>query len=168
LRGTTIRRLTGRDSALREILHVLAIWIKGRIAIWLSVTGLYLVGFAIARTPLWPLLAVLCGFVEAIPHFGAIAGLLLVLVFSVIGGNGETPVVLAALAVWVLVQIVEGFVIAPRVLGRKLGLSPWLVLLGGIAGALIAGPIGILVATPVMAAAAVIWRRIRRKDATKH
>ena len=163
----TIHRLAGRDSALREVLHVLAIWIKGRIVIWLSVTGLYLVGFAVARSPLWPLLAVLCGFVEALPHFGAILGLLLVLAFSVIGGNGETWVVLAALAVWVLVQALEIFVIGPRVLGRKLGLSPWLVLLGGIAGGLIAGPIGILVATPIMAAGAVIWRRTSRRPLAK-
>jgi predicted PurR-regulated permease PerM len=147
---------------LREILTVLGIWIKGRIVIWLSVTALYLAGFAIAGTPLWPVLAVLCGFVEAIPHFGMIFGLLLVLLFSVLGGNGEMPVVLAALAVWLFVQVLEIFVIGPRVLGRKLGLNSWLVLLGGIAAALIAGPIGILVATPLMAAGAVIWRRIRR------
>jgi predicted PurR-regulated permease PerM len=153
---------------LREILTVLAIWIKGRIVIWLSATGLYLVGFAIARTPLWPVLAVLCGIVEAIPQFGMIFGLVLVVLFSVIGGGGETPVVFASLVVWVLVQIAEIFVIAPRVLGRKLGLSPWLVLLGGIVGALIAGPIGILVATPAMAVGVVIWRRVRRKHPTKY
>jgi predicted PurR-regulated permease PerM len=153
---------------LREILTVLAIWVKGRILIWLSVTGLYLLGFAIARTPLWPLLAVLCGLVEAVPHFGMMVGLVLVLAFSVIGSGGNTSVILAALAVWVLVQVAEIFVIAPRVLGRKLGLSPWLVLLGGITGAFIAGPIGILVATPVMAAAAVIWHRARRSRAVKH
>ncbi len=147
---------------MREILHVLAIWIKGRFVIWLSVTGLYLAGFAAARTPLWPLLALLCGLVEAFPHLGMIFSLALVLAFSVIGSGGETPVILAALAVWLLVQVAEIFLIAPRVLGRKLGLSPWLVLLGGILGALIAGPIGVLVATPVMAAGTVIWRRIRR------
>lgn len=150
---------------MREIVTVLAIWIKGRVLIWLSVTVLYLAGFAIAGTPLWLLLAILCGLVEAIPHFGMIVGLALVLAFSVIGGGGETPVVLSALAVWLLVQIAEIFVIAPRVLGRKLGLSPWLVLLGGIVGALVAGPIGVLVATPVMAVGVVIWRRFRRRRA---
>ncbi len=164
----TLRKLTGRDSALREILKVLGIWLKGRILIWLSVTGLYLFGFAVARAPLWILLALLCGFVDAIPHFGMIFSLILTLAFSIIGSAGETPVILAALAVWLLVQVTEIFVIAPRVLGRKLGLSPWLVLLGGIAGGLIGGPIGVLAATPVMAAVAVIWRRTRRKDAAKY
>ena len=153
---------------MREIFGVLAIWIKGRIVIWLSTTSLYLVGFGIVRTPLWPVLAILCGLVEAIPHFGMIVGLTLVLAFSVIGGNAETQVVIAALAVWVLVQVMEIFVIAPRVLGRKLGLSPWLVLLGGILGALIAGPIGILVATPVMAVGVAIWRRVRRRRTIKY
>ena len=78
----------------------------------------------------------------------------------------------AALAVWAIVNVVEGFIISPRVLGRKLGLNPWIVFLGGIAGALLAGPIGILVATPLLAIAAVVWRRTRRvkviPDAVKY
>ena len=152
--------MTGRGSTFREILQVLWIWIKGRTIIWLSVTGLYLFGFGVAHAPLWALLAVLCGLLEAIPHFGAIFSLFLVLAFTAIG-SVDNATVLAGLAVWVIVQALENFVISPRVLGRKLGLSPLLVLLGGIAGAFIAGPIGILVATPAMAVLAVLWRRFR-------
>lgn len=157
--------MTSRDAKdlVRDVLSVLRLWVKGQLIIWITATGLYLAGFAIARTPLWPVLAILCGLASMIPHLGAIIGLLLVLAFSLFL-SGETSVILAALGVWVLVQIVEGFVIGPRVLGRKLGLSPWLVLLGGIAGALIAGPIGFLVATPLLAIVAVIWRHTRRKD----
>jgi predicted PurR-regulated permease PerM len=155
------------DSTLREILRVLALWIKGQFLIWLSVTGMYLAGFAIARTPLWALLAILCGLVNVIPHFGALLSLLLVLLFSFIGSDGETWVIAAALAVWLVVQLIEGFILGPRLLGRTLGLSPWLVLLGGIAGAIIAGPIGILIATPLLAVAGVIWRRTHRAKPIK-
>jgi predicted PurR-regulated permease PerM len=165
-----------RDSTLREILRVLALWIKGQFLIWLSVTGMYLAGFAIARTPLWALLAVLCGIVNVIPHFGALLSLLLVLFFSFLGslieGNagsdGETWVIAAALGVWLVVQLIEGFILGPRLLGRTLGLNPWLVLLGGIAGAIVAGPIGILIATPLLAVAGVIWRRTRRPKPVKY
>lgn len=145
-------------STLREILVVLLTWIKGQFLIWLSITVLYFVGFAIARTPLWPVLAILCGVLTVIPHLGTLLGLLLVLAVSYIGSGGNTSVTLSALGVWLIVQLIEGLVIAPRVLGRKLGLSYWIVLLGGIAGAIIAGPIGILIATPVLAVAAVLWR----------
>jgi predicted PurR-regulated permease PerM len=156
------------DSVIREILTVVWVWIKGQFILWLSVTGLYLAGFGIARTPLWLLLAILCGFCNVIPHLGALVGLLLVALFSFLGSGGESSVVAAALGVWVLVQIIEAFVIGPRVLGRKLGLNPWFVLLAGLAGAIIAGPIGIVVATPLLAIAAVIWRRMRRKEAVKY
>jgi len=150
-----------RDSAFREILSVVAIWIKGQLLIWLCVTALYLAGFAVVHAPLWPLLAVLCGLANALPHFGGILGFLLVLLFAFLGSGGDTTVLLEALAVWLVVQIVDGFVLGPRIMGRKLGLSAWLVFAGGIAGALIAGPIGMLVATLVLAIAAVIWRRTR-------
>ena len=156
------------SSAIREILSVLAVWIKGQFVIWLSVTALYLAGFAVARTPLWPVLAILCGLASVIPHLGGLLSLLLVLIFSLIGSNGETWVMVAALGVWTVVQLAEIFVIGPRLLGRKLGLNPWIVFLGGIAGALLGGPVGIIFATPILAVAAVIWRRTRRKEAFKH
>jgi predicted PurR-regulated permease PerM len=148
-------------SALREIAGVVWTWIKGQILIWLSTTALYLVGFAIARTPLWFLLAILCGLANAIPHFGAVFGLLFVLLFSFFGSNVDTWTMAAALAVWTVVQLAEGFYIGPKLLGRKLGLNPWLVILGSIAGGLVAGPIGMLIATPVLAVITVIWRRVR-------
>ena len=161
-----LRRFTDGDSAIREIGTVLAVWIKGRFVIWLSVTALYLVGFSMVQAPLWPLLAILCGLADAIPHVGSLLALLLVLIFTLPAFGTWT--VGAALCVWVLVQIVESFVIGPRVLGRKLGLNPWLVLLGGIAGGLVAGPIGILIATPLLAVGATLWRRRRRKTAIKY
>ncbi len=157
-----------RQSAIREILTVLATWVKGQLLLCLIVTGLYLLGFAIARTPLWPVLALLCGFVSVIPHLGAILGLLLVLGFSFLGSGGDTLVMAEALAVWVAVQLAEGFYIGPRLLGRKLGLNPWFVILGGIAGGLLGGPIGILVATPVMAVGGVLMRRYRNRNRIKY
>ena len=153
---------------IREILVVLARWIKGQFVLWLSVTGLYLAGFAIARTPLWPLLAILCGFASVVPAVGALFALLLVLLFSYIGSGGETLVLVEALGVWAVVHLAEMFVLGPRLLGRRIGLNPWLLFLGGIAGAFIGGPVGILVATPILAIAAVIWRRTRRKEAVKY
>jgi predicted PurR-regulated permease PerM len=152
-----------RPSAVREILHVLWVWIKGQILLWLTATVLYVIGFAIAQTPLWAALAVLCGIASAVPHFGGIIGLVLVLVFGFVGSSGDAMVLTKALAVWVLVQAIQGFVIEPRLLGRKLGLSSWIVLLGGIVGGFVAGPIGMLVATPVIAVAVVIWRRLRER-----
>src|SRR5436305_825114 len=103
-----------RPSAVREILHVLWVWIKGQIVLWLVATLFYLVGFAVFQIPLWALLAVLCGVASAIPHFGALIGLLLVLTFGYIFSGGDALVLTKALAVWVLVQAIQSFVIEPR------------------------------------------------------
>lgn len=153
--------MTPARSTIREILRVLALWIKGQMVIWISATVLYLVGFAIARAPLWPLLAILCGMADPIPHFGALIGLLCVFAFSFLGSGGNLWVMSASLAVWVIVQVIIGYGIGPHVLGRKLGLSPWIVIFGSIFGGLIAGPLGMLIAIPAMAVIAVIVRRWR-------
>jgi len=85
-----------RESATREIFSVLGLWIKGQFVIWLCVTGLYLVGFAIIQAPLWPVLAILCGLASAIPHIGGLLGLLLVLLFSFLGSGADLAAMGAA------------------------------------------------------------------------
>src|SRR4051812_47583330 len=104
----------GVKDTTREIVMVLGAWIKGQFLISLWVTGLYLAGFAIARTPLWPVLAILCGLASVIPHVGGLLALGLVLLFSFAGSGGETWVMVAALAVWVLVSLIEAFILGPR------------------------------------------------------
>ena len=157
-----------RRSAVHDIGHVLWVWTKGQFLIWICVTILYLAGFAIVGTPVWALLAILCGLVSVIPHLGSLLGLFLVVLFSFIGSQGSGTAVAEALAVWVVVQAVEVFVIGPRLLGRKLGLNPWVVMLGGIAGAILGGPIGMIIATPILAVGAVLWRRRHRVDPVRY
>jgi hypothetical protein len=57
------------------------------ICLW--VTALYLAGFAIARAPLWPILAILCGVASVIPHLGALFSLIFVLLFSFVGSGAQ-------------------------------------------------------------------------------
>ena len=63
--------------------------------------------------------------------------------------------------VWLVVQIVEGFVLSPRAAGRS-GVHPvasiFLVLIAGIA----LGPVGAILAVPVVAVLLIIYRSWRR------
>jgi predicted PurR-regulated permease PerM len=69
--------------------------------------------------------------------------------------------VLGALVTYVVAQGLEGFVLTPRIMGRRLGLSPWTVFLVILAGGFFFGPPGVLLAAPVAAVLAVLWRRYR-------
>lgn len=152
----------GRNAGdlFREIFRVLVIYVRGQFLIAAIVTALYLIGFAIAGVPWWFLMALVCGALNVIPRIGSIIALALVLLVALIGGADMLHLT-EVLAVWVLVQGLEGFVISPRLLGRPLGLGPFTAFLAVLMGSLLFGPIGFFLAVPVLAVAGVIWRFMR-------
>jgi len=91
-----------------------------------------------------------------VPIVGALlTGLAAVLVALVANGLPAALVVAAAVLV---VQQVESNVFQPVVIGRSVKLHPIVILLAVTAGAVLAGIIGAVVATPVVAVAAAALR----------
>jgi len=106
-------------------------------------------------------LGLLSGVLEFVPMFGPlIAGALGVLVALLQGGNwwGLTPLAfggIVALA-FVLIQQIENNVLVPRIIGLSLNLNPLVVLMAALAGASLAGVLGVLLAAPT-AASLRLW-----------
>ena len=69
-----------------------------------------------------------------------------------------------AFGVWLAVQIVEGFFLQPVLLGRPLGLRAVPVFLALLAGSFFFGPVGFVLAVPVLAVANVFWRYFRGRN----
>lgn len=144
----------------REIFDVFTGYIRGQIVVWLITTALYLVGFAIIRAPLWYVLGILLPLADWVPHLGPVIGLALAAGITWLGGGGLDRVLMAG-AVWLVVETISSYVLQPRIIGRRLGLSPLTVFAVSVAGGLLFGPIGFLLAAPVAGVIAVIWRRVR-------
>lgn len=101
-------------------------------------------------------LGLIAGALEFVPIFGPlIAGLVAVLVALFQGANwwGLSPLWfgLVVLAAFVLIQQVENNVLVPRIIGSSLNMNPLFVLLGVLAGGILAGALGLLLAAPVLA-----------------
>jgi predicted PurR-regulated permease PerM len=69
-----------------------------------------------------------------------------------------------AFGAWLVVQALEGFVLQPVLLSRPLGLRALPVFLALLAGSFFFGPVGFLLAVPVLAVANVFWRHFRDRD----
>ncbi len=146
-----------RDSAL-----VLGRYVKAQILIALILTVLYAIGFAIARVPLWPIIAVLGGLAFFIPRVGSLIPL--ALAAATIGWvDWNLEHFLIAFAAWILIQALEGFFITPKLLSKPLGLRPLPVFLALLAGSFLFGPLGLFLAVPVLAVAAVFYRYFRHR-----
>lgn len=149
------------DNPVRESFHVLGLYVRAQLLIALILTVLYAIGFAIARVPFWPLIAVVGGIATLIPRIGSLIPLALAAVANLIGDRNLEHLAIA-FAAWVIIQGLEGFFITPRLLSKPLGLRPLPVFLALLAGSIFFGPIGLLVAVPILAVAGVFWRYMRR------
>ncbi|MCB9919617.1 MAG: AI-2E family transporter [Planctomycetes bacterium] len=114
------------------------------VALGVCVAGIC-AAFGLPNPALWGVVATLANFV---PYVGALAGVAVVAVLGITELDSLTFGILPAVC-YGLLNLLEGMVVTPIVLGRSLTISPivlfsWLLLLGwlwGIPGALIAVPL---------------------------
>lgn len=154
--------MSRQNSLPGEIGRTLAGWFAAQVKIVLILTGIYAIGFAISEVPWWFAVAVICGLLNFIPVVGAVIALLIVLPVTWLVRQDMMPV-LGALATYVVAQGLEGFYLTPKIMGTRLGLSAWVVLLAILVGGFMFGPLGVLFAAPVVAVLAILWRRGRMR-----
>lgn len=119
------------------------------------------IGLWILGVPLVIPLAVLTFVSAFVPIIGALfAGFVAVLIALV--SNGWTDA-LIVLAIIIVVQQLEGNVFQPMLQSRGLGLHAAVVLLAVTLGGSLAGIVGSLLAVPVAAIIAVVWRYVREQ-----
>ncbi len=152
------------DRPFRESVRVLGIYVRAQLAIAAVMTILYAIGFGIAHAPLWLLIAIIGGLSSLIPRFGSLVPLVLLAVAMLLAKQDLTHN-LIAFGTWVVVQGIEGFVLQPILLSKPLGLKALPVFLALLAGSMLFGPIGLLLAVPVLAVANVFWRYFRDRSA---
>jgi predicted PurR-regulated permease PerM len=141
---------------LLEILLVTASWVnflknylKGQLLLSCILALLYGAAFYYAQLPWGFSLGLLTGFFSWVPFFGSLVGFFVALV--VISFHFTWPLLIKVLAFYFLIQLLEAFFLAPKILGKTMGLSFWASLGAVLIGAVVAGPIGAMVAIPVAA-----------------
>ena len=149
-------RTTGRG-LLNQINYVLSAYVRNQVVIAFVMGLLYSVGFATLRVPLALTIGMISGFLNFVPYLGTLTGLVLAVSFTALDGAGPARLI-GVLAVFVIVQSVEGYYLTPKLLGESLNLHPLVVLLGLVIGGNLFGLLGIILAVPVIAAATVILR----------
>ena len=151
------------NNPFRQSVRVLGLYIRSQFIIAACETVLYAVGFAIGQVPAWPLFALVGGICSFIPGIGSLISLTLVGVTMLLAERGWTNLAIA-FGTWLLVQVLEGFVLQPLLLSKPLGLRALPVFLALLAGSLLFGPVGFVLAVPVLAVANVFWRYFRDRD----
>jgi predicted PurR-regulated permease PerM len=131
----------------------LGAFVRGQFLLVVIVATLLSFAFWLAGEPYWLLIGAFAGIVELVPIVGPLtAGAV------AIGAGltvGWTVALGAGIAVLVLRQL-EDYVIAPRVMGHAVGLSPLVVLVSVIGISYLLGPVYVLIAIPIASIAATL------------
>lgn len=148
------------DRIVPRIQDILRLYVSSRlqVAFWKGMLGflaLLLLGFPGSFA-----LGVFIGVFSLIPVLGPIIALLpLALVAFVDGGyvGGHIFGVLVALALYGALELFEGYVLLPRIVGRKLAMSDFAVILAAMCGGALMGIFGLVIAIPALAVFKVLY-----------
>jgi predicted PurR-regulated permease PerM len=125
-----------------EVGRILQSYVLGQLMIAIIMAVLYAIGFYLLDVPAWAGLAALSGFLNVVPYVGTALGMILASGFSFAAGQSLWHIG-GVLAVFFVVQMVEGYYLTPRILGGRLALHPMAVFLGLLIGGRLFGILGV-------------------------
>lgn len=150
---------------VREFLGILVAFFRGQLLIGLIMGVLLATGFSIAGLKFGLAIGLLTGLLNVVPYLGSILGLSVALPLAYLQPeSGGLPLVAICLGLFAAVQLLDGWFLTPRIMGRQTGLHPvaiivavffWAKALGGV--------LGMMLAVPLTAFFVTAWRFVRRK-----
>lgn len=145
------------DTICREIDGYVSSFVRGQIIVCTILFVLYALGLGLVGVDLWLLLAAIAGFGNMVPYVGTALGIFLSSIMAVVT-FGDVAHVGWVLAVFGVVQFLEGMIITPRIMGESIGLSPLVIILSLFAGGQLFGLLGVFLAIPAAATLRVLVR----------
>jgi predicted PurR-regulated permease PerM len=146
---------------LGRIDEVMGAWFRGQIQVALILAAMYALGlgvcFGVSGLSIFDgvALGVISGILNAVPYLGFVIGFGLSVLIVLINWSGFGPLI-GVIVVFAVVQGLEGYVITPKIVGEKVGLSPVVVIIVLLIGGEVGGLLGIVLAIPAAGAIKVI------------
>lgn len=122
-------------------------YIRSKCLIALGMSIVTYIGLTLIKIPYAPLFAVLTFILDFVPYFGSIIAGMVIAFFALITG-GFTQAIIVGIFI-LIVQQIEGNVVAPKIHGDQSGMHPALVMLAILVANKIWGPVGMLIAVPI-------------------
>jgi predicted PurR-regulated permease PerM len=122
---------------------------------------MYSIGFSLIGVKNAIFFAILCGVLEIIPFVGNLTGSALTSLMALTQGGGTT-MVLEVLLTYAFIQFIQFYIISPLVMQSQLSIHPLFTILILIAGELIWGIPGMVLAIPLLGIAKIIFDNIEK------
>jgi predicted PurR-regulated permease PerM len=149
---------------LGEFVNIMVAFFRGQLVI-ASIQGvLFAVGFSIVGLKYGAVIGITLGFLNIVPYLGNIIGLASALPIAFFQEGGGLSQVVMVLAVFAVVQAIEGYFLTPKIMGDRTGLHPVVIIIAIFFwGTALGGISGMILAIPLTAFLVVFWRLAREK-----
>ena len=145
--------------ASREVHITLQGYLQGQLRVMLALSVYYSLGLLIAGFSGWLSIGLISGLLVFIPYAGFALGVLLALVSGLLE-LGWMQTLIAVGIIYGLGQLLESFVLTPKLVGDRVGLHPLAVIFALVFFGALFGFFGILIAVPLAAVIVVLFRRL--------
>jgi predicted PurR-regulated permease PerM len=153
-----IHRDLVRD-VLTDCADSLRAYIVGLLLAMTFLASLTAIGLSVLHVPYALTFGVFTGLAVVVPFFGTLLSTALPVLFVIGGPDGGTRA-LWVVVIGIVVHLIEGNVVAPLIMSKKVDLPPVLTIVFVLIIGKLLGPLGLLVAVPGLAVIMVIVRRI--------
>jgi predicted PurR-regulated permease PerM len=142
---------------LREVDRMLAGFVRGQSSVCLLLGVFYALGLTLAGLEFGLLIGLVAGLLTFVPYVGSAVGLLASVGMALVQFDDWIRIAIVA-GIFLVGQVVEGNFLTPKLVGDRVGLHPVWVIFALLAGGLLFGLVGVLLALPVAAVVGVMIR----------
>ena len=140
---------------LAEVDIRLNAFVRGQIKVCIYLAILYTIGLLIVGIDLAIPIGILSGLLFIVPYLGTAFGIISSLLLALID-FGFSWQAIGVIVVFIVVQLIEGYYLTPKIIGESVGLSPLVVMIALLVGASLMGIWGMFLAIPITAILSVI------------
>jgi predicted PurR-regulated permease PerM len=159
LKLVAIEKQSHADEVLEQIEKTSRNYFTGMLMMIGCLWVMYGIGFSIVGVKNALFFAVLCGILELIPFVGNITGTAIAILVNVAQG-GNSSVLIGIVITYAVVQFLQSYILEPLVVGNKVNINPLFTIAGIVAGELIWGIPGMILAIPIIGMAKIICDNI--------
>ncbi len=146
----------------KEIDRTLAGFIRGQLSVCVILGSFYAIGLYFCGLDLGLMVGFLAGVISFIPYIGSISGFVISVCLAIAQFDTFGPFI-AVVAVFLVGQFLEGNFLTPKLVGDSVGLHPVWIMFALLAGGVLLGFLGLMIAVPVAAVIGVLIRYAIKK-----
>lgn len=135
-------------------------YLAGKLMLMGLLGVLYSIGLGLSGVNNFILVSIIAALLTLIPYIGNMIGILMALAFGYLT-SGDTMVLVGIIITFTVAQFVESYILQPYVVGDRVDVHPFWVIVVVIIGNLLWGVIGMILAIPVMAILTVLLLHIK-------